>query len=182
MWTRPITPPARALCLFAAARTQEIFVVSTPPFHANPSERRTIYAPGTALVNLLNTNEIISVTPRRRRQRFPFRPPPPKFFSRNRRCCHSIRGHHNYPRTARRRCRPVARGLAVQQIDGHEQRSKTPSASARRPAARSVGRRERHDDVHRRGAGLAGLANIVVRVTNAAVDAVSGNAMFAPMN
>ena len=30
------------------------------------------------------------------------------------------------------------------------------------------------------GAGLAGLANIVVRVTNSAVDAVSGNAMFAP--
>jgi glycosidase len=30
------------------------------------------------------------------------------------------------------------------------------------------------------GAGLAGPANIVVRVTNSAVDAVSGNAMFAP--
>ena len=30
------------------------------------------------------------------------------------------------------------------------------------------------------GAGLAGLANSVVRVTNSAVDAVSGNAMFAP--
>jgi hypothetical protein len=30
------------------------------------------------------------------------------------------------------------------------------------------------------GAGLAGLTNYVVRVTNSAVDAVSGNAMFAP--
>ena len=30
------------------------------------------------------------------------------------------------------------------------------------------------------GAGLPGLANFVVRVTNSAVDAVSGNAMFAP--
>jgi glycosidase len=30
------------------------------------------------------------------------------------------------------------------------------------------------------GAGFAGLTNIIVRVTNSAVDAVSGNAMFAP--
>jgi glycosidase len=172
--------------LFAYSRrlgTQEVFVVfNTAGSTQILPNGGTIYAPGTALVNLLNTNEIISVTAASQTPAISVPSTTAKIFlAQSQVLSLDPVVTTNYPphsATAVPTWSPM-----VLQFSKPMDTNSVQNAFSISPAVGGAFSWSPANDTMTftaGGAGLAGLANIVVRVTNAAVDAVSGNAMFAP--
>lgn len=172
--------------LFAYSRrlgTQEIFVV----FNTAGSTQilpncGTIYAPGTALVNLLSPNEIIYVTATSQTPTVSVPSTTAKIFlAQSQVLLLDPVVTTNYPphsATAVPTWSPV-----VLQFSKPMDTNSVQNAFSISPAVGGAFSWSPANDTMTftaGGAGLAGLTNIVVRVTNSAVDAVSGNAMFAP--
>jgi glycosidase len=172
--------------LFAYSRrlgTQEVFVV----FNTAGSTQTlpgcgTIYASGTALVNLLNTNEIISITGTSQTPAISVPSTSVKIFLAQAQVLpldpvvttnYPLHGVTNVPTWS-----PI-----VLQFSKPMDTNSVQNAFSLSPAvAGAFGWSPANDTLTftAGGAGLAGLANVIVRITNSAVDAVSGNALFAP--
>lgn len=172
--------------LFAYSRrlgTQEVLVVfNTATNTQTLPAGRTTWAPGTSLVNLLNTSEIIivdrasqspaisipSTSAKIFLARSQWRPLDPVLTT-------------NYPQhsaTAVPTGSPI-----VLQFSAPMDTNSVQNAFGIYPAVGGTFSWSSGNDVLTftpAGAGLAGLTNIVVRITNSAADSVSGNVMFAP--
>jgi glycosidase len=172
--------------LFAYARrlgTQEVFVVfNTASSTQVLTNRDTIYAPGTTLVNLLDTNEIISVTAGSQTPQLSVPSTTAKIFIAQAQLlpldpvvtsnspAHSVT---NVPTWS-----PV-----VLQFSKPMDTNSVQSAFSISPAVSGTFSWSAVNDTltfTAGGAGLLPLTNCLVRVTNSAVDAVSGHALFAP--
>ena len=172
--------------LFAYSRrlgTQEVFVVfNTAGSTQTLPGCATIYAPGTALVNLLDTNEIISVTGASQTPAISVPSTTAKIFiAQSQWLPLDPVVTTNYPlhsATAVPTWSPI-----VLQFSKPMDTNSVQNGFSISPAVSGTFSWSPANDTMTftaGGAGLAGLTNIVVRVTNSAVDAVSGNAMFAP--
>ena len=172
--------------LFAYSRrlgTQEVFVVFNTASSAQVLPGcSTTYAPGTALVNLLNTNEIISVTGASQMPAISVPSTAVKIFlAQSQVLPLDPMVTTNYPRhsaTAVPTWSPI-----VLQFSKPMDTNSVQNAFSISPAVSCAFSWSPANDTltfTAGGAGLAGLTNIIVRVTNSAVDAVSGNSMFAP--
>jgi glycosidase len=172
--------------LFAYSRrlgTQEVFVVfNSADSTQTLANRDLIYAPGTALVNLLDPNEIIPVTGVGQTPAISVPSTTAKIFIAQSQVLpldpvvatnypqHSVT---NVP-TWSSIILQFSRRMDTNSVQAAFSLSPTVSGTFNWSAANDT------LTFTAGSAGLAGLTNIVLRVTNSAVDAVSGNALFAP--
>jgi glycosidase len=172
--------------LFAYARrfdTQEVFVVFNTSASAQTlTNRSSLYPPGTQLINLLDTNEIITITAASQTPLIAVPPTTAKVFIAQTQMlpldpvvvsnspAHSVSNAPTYSAITLQFSKPMDTN-SVQNAFGI-----SPAVSG------TFGWSSNHDTMTftAGGSGLPGLANIVVRMTNSAVDAISSNAMFAP--
>ncbi len=172
--------------LFAYSRrlgTQEVFVVfNTAGSTQTLPSCGTIYAPGTALINLLDTSEIISITGASQTPAISVPSTTAKMFiAQSQVLPLDPVVTTNYPQhstTAVPTWSPI-----VLQFSKPMDTNSVQNAFSISPAVGGTFSWSPANDTvtfTAGGAGLAGLASITVRVTNSAVDAISGNAMFAP--
>ncbi|HEY1490446.1 MAG TPA: malectin domain-containing carbohydrate-binding protein, partial [Verrucomicrobiae bacterium] len=163
--------------------TQEVFVVlNTAGSTQTLPSCGTIYAPGTALVNLLNTNEIISVTGASQTPTISVPSSTAKIFIAQSQWQPLdpvvITNYPQHSATAVPTWSPIVLKFSKPMDTNSVQNSFSIS-----PAASGTFSWSPANDTMTftaGGAGLAGLTSITVRVANSAVDAVSGNAMIAP--
>lgn len=163
--------------------TQEVFVVcNTAGSTQILPYCGTIYAPGTALVNLLDTNEIISITGASQTPAISVPSTTAKIFIAQSQVMPLdpvvITNYPQHSATAVPTWSPV-----VLQFSKPMDTNSVQNAFSISPAAGGTFSWSPANDTvtfTAGGAGLAGLANVTVRITNSAVDAISGNAMFAP--
>jgi len=172
--------------LFAYSRrlgTQEVFVVFNT---ANSTQTLPgvglTYAPGTSLVNLLNTNEIITVTGASQTPSISVPSTTAKIFiAQSQALPLDPVVVTNYPLHSSTNI-PTWSPIVLQFSKPMDTNSVQSAFGIIPPAAGTFGWSAAHDTMTFTPgvAGLAGVTNIIVRITNSAVDAVSGNAMYAP--
>ncbi len=172
--------------LFAYSRRlgkQEVFVVFNTASTAQILPAcNTTYAPGTALVNLLNTKEVIFVTGASRMPAISIPSTNAKIFLAQAQVLPlDPVVTTNYPGhgvTAVPTSSPI-----VLQFSKPMDTNSVQAAFSISPTVSGAFSWSPANDMMTftaGGAGLAGLTSIIVRVNNTAVDAVSGNALFAP--
>ncbi len=179
-WNNPNGPG-----LFAYARrlgTQEVFVVfNTASSTQVLTNRSTTYAPGTALVNLLDTNEIISVTSAAQTPLISVPATTAKIFiAQSQILPLDPVVATNYPPHSATNV-PTWSPIVLQ-FSKPMNTNSAQSAFGISPAVSGAFSWSPANDTLTftpAGSGLPGLSNVVVRVTNSAVDSVSGNALFA---
>jgi glycosidase len=172
--------------LFAYSRrlgTQEVFVVlNTASSTQVLTGRPVTYAPGTALANLLDPNETISVTSGSQTPAISVPSLTAKIFiAQSQMLPLDPVVVSNSPAHSATNV-PTWSPLVLQFSQPMDTNS-VQAAISISPAVNGSFRWAPANDVLTftpGSAGLAGLTNITVRVTNTAVDGVSGNAMFAP--
>jgi alpha-amylase len=172
--------------LFAYARrlgTQEVFVVfNTAGASKTLTNRDTIYAPGTLLVNLLDPNDIITVTAAGQTQPISVPPASAKIFLAQPQLLPLdpvvVMSSPAHAATNV----PAGSPIVLQFSQPMDTNSVQAAFSVNPAASGTFSWSPAHDTVTfiAAGAGLAGLTNIVVRVTNSAVAAASAIVLFAP--
>ena len=172
--------------LFAYARrlgTQEVFVVfnTSNAVQVLPSRNLT-YAPGTKLVNLLDTNELLTVTGGSQTPLISVPAVTAKIFIAQAQLLpldpvivsnSPAHGVANVPTSTAITLR-FSKPMDTNSVQAAFSISPAVSGTFAWSAARDT------LTFTPIGAGFPGLTNIFVRLTNSAVDAVSGNALFAP--
>jgi alpha-amylase len=172
--------------LFAYSRRlgkQEVFVVFNTASTAQMLPAcNTTYAPGTALVNLLNTNEVISITGAVQMPAISIPSTTAKIFLAQAQVLPLnpvvLTNYPGHSVTAVPTWSPI-----VLRFSKPMDTNSVQAAFSISPAISGTFSWSPANDLMTftaGGAGLAGLTNIVVRVNNSAVDAVSGNALCAP--
>ena len=172
--------------LFAYSRRlgkQEVFVVFNTASTAQMLPAcNTTYASGTALVNLLNTNEVISITGAAQMPAISIPPTTAKIFLAQAQVLPLdpvvITNYPGHGVTA-----VPTSSLIVLQFSKPMDTNSVQAAFSISPTVSGAFSWSPANDMMTftaGGAGLAGLTSIIVRVNNTAVDAVSGNALFAP--
>ncbi len=172
--------------LFAYARRlgpQEIFVVfNTAGSPQTLPSRNTIYAPGTTLVNLLDTNEVLSVTAGSQTPPIVVPSTIAKIFIAQSQLLPLdpvvVSNSPTHSATNVSASSPI-----ILQFGKPMNTNTVQAAFSIRPSVKGSFMWSPACDTLTftpTDAGLAALTNIVVRVSNSAVDAISGNAMFAP--
>jgi len=163
--------------------TQEVFVVlNTAGSSQTLPSCGTIYAPGSALVNLLNSNEIISVTGASQTPTISVPSTTAKIFiAQSQWQPLDPVVTTNYPLHSATAV-PTWSPIVLQFSKPMDTNSVQNSFSISPAVSGTFSWSPANDTMTftAGGAGLAGVSSTVVRVTNSAVDAVSGNAMFAP--
>jgi hypothetical protein len=163
--------------------TQEVFVV----FNTAGSTQilpscGTIYAPGTALINLLDANEIISITGASQTPAISVPSTAAKIFiAQSQVMPLDPVVTTNYPQHSATAV-PTWSPIVLQFSKPMDTNSVQTAFSISPAVGGTFSWSPANDTVTftAGGAGLAGLANVTVRVTNSAVDVVSSNGMFAP--
>jgi len=172
--------------LFAYSRrlgTQEVFVVfNTAGSSQTLPGCNLTYAPGTPLVNLLDTNEIISVTGASQTPSISVPSMTAKIFiAQSQMLPLDPVVASNSPAHSASHV-PTWSPIVLQFSKPMDTNSVQAAFSVSPAASGSFSWSPANNTMTFTpgGAGLPGLTNVTVRVTNTAVDAVSGNAMFAP--
>lgn len=172
--------------LFAYSRrlgTQEVFVVfnTASSTQTLPSVGLT-YAPGTILANLFDTNETITVTGASQTPSISVPSTTAKIFiAQSQVLPLDPVVATNYPPHSATNI-PTRSSIVLQFSEPMDTNSVQSAFSVTPSAGGTFSWSPANDTMTftPAGAGLAGLTNIIVRVTNTAVDAVSGKAMHAP--